>query len=272
MEIISNVQSILILEIDFFKNTVKYNNNKPNGSTEIISIKQFCQSYKINQDILKKRITSFNCTILDFSIKNYRLSGKYIEKTSLFQGIIIDNSQEKLKLKRLKNTLSIDPLTGLQNRYQLYKKIQKFCSISNTDHCAIYFIDLDHFKQINDIHGHDNGDVVLRSVANRFQKYADESVLPVRLSGDEFLIVKRDIESTEQANQFINQYLSNVQSENINLVNCKTNIKVSLSFGGVVFTKSQSTMVDKLIKKSDQLMYQMKKNNHNNSCIIDFVE
>ncbi|EGG19584.1 hypothetical protein DFA_00162 [Cavenderia fasciculata] len=147
----------------------------------------------------------------------YRLTGKY------------DASTKKQQLKKLKNTLTHDALTGLQNRYHLNNKIQKFYAKSSSEQCSIYFIDLNKFKQINDSHGHDNGDVVLRSVADRFQQFADESVLPVRLSGDEFLIVKRNVESNTQADQFISSYLSSVQCDTVQLNDPTTSIKVTLS-------------------------------------------
>ncbi|EGG25138.1 hypothetical protein DFA_03385 [Cavenderia fasciculata] len=237
MEILSLTPAITILEINFHKRIVKSTNplssNNNNNKSDLqsnegfIFIEEFCQSHEIDPVVLHNMIaSSMNpFTPSDIQIKcknsssNYRLSGKY----------------------RLNN------------------KIEKFCNKSSSDLCSIFFIDLNHFKQINDTYGHDNGDVVLKSVANRFQQLADESVLPVRLSGDEFLIVKRNVESTEHANQFIDGFLSSVSSDCINLTN-ETNIKVSLSFGGVVFTKSQSTSTEKLIKCADERMYQMKKN------------
>ncbi|EGG23611.1 hypothetical protein DFA_05745 [Cavenderia fasciculata] len=246
MEILSSNQSISILEINFNNRIVKSNNSS-------VSLEQFCQSYLIDSITLQNNIISsmnqFSPSDVQIKSKScssyYRLTGKYDAATSVFQGIMIDNSQEKQQLKKLKNTLTHDALTGLQNRYHLNNKIQKFYQ------CSIYFIDLNKFKQINDTHGHDNGDVVLRSVADRFQQFADESVLPVRLSGDEFLIVKRNVESNTQADQFISSYLSSVQCDTVQLNN-STSIKVTLSFGGVVFNKSQSTQIDKLIKCADE--------------------
>ncbi|EGG23584.1 hypothetical protein DFA_05717 [Cavenderia fasciculata] len=260
MEILSSNQSISILEINFNNRIVKSNNSS-------VSLEQFCQSYLIDSITLQNNIISsmnqFSPSDVQIKSKScssyYRLTGKYDASTSVFQGIMIDNSQEKQQLKKLKNTLTHDALTGLQNRYHLNNKIQKFCAKSSSDQCSIYFIDLNKFKQINDTHGHDNGDVVLRSVADRFQQFADESVLPIRLSGDEFLIVKRNVESNTQADQFISSYLSSVQCDTVQLNN-STSIKVTLSFGGVVFNKSQSTQTDKLIKCADERMYQMKKN------------
>ncbi|EGG20344.1 hypothetical protein DFA_07468 [Cavenderia fasciculata] len=260
MEILSSNQSISILEINFNNRIVRTNNSS-------VSLEQFCQSYVIDSITLQNNIISsmnqFSPSDVQIKSKScssyYRLTGKYDASTNVFQGIMIDNTQEKQQLNKLKNTLTHDALTGLQNRYHLNNKIQKFCAKSSSEQCSIYFIDLNKFKQINDTHGHDNGDVVLRSVADRFQQFADESVLPVRLSGDEFLIVKRNVESNTQADQFISSYLSSVQCDTVQLNN-STSIKVTLSFGGVVFNKSQSTQTDKLIKCADERMYQMKKN------------
>ena len=78
-----------------------------------------------------------------------------------------------------------DSLTGLYNRQFLHKYFSDHPSKSG----AIFFLDLDGFKQVNDIHGHDVGDLVLKEAGNRLEEYMkQEKGFAVRLGGDEFII------------------------------------------------------------------------------------
>eukprot|EP01132_Coremiostelium_polycephalum_P002295 gene2295-2831_t len=196
--------------------------------------------------------------------KKYRFTGKFDIDHSTFSGVVLDISEEESELKKLKYILAHDPLTGLQNRYRLNQKIQKFCNKSSTDLCALFFIDLNKFKTINDTYGHEIGDQVLKHVSNQFQLHKDDSIMPVRLSGDEFLILKRCVENVDQADSFIHQYLEKVSSKPFTTdgdsISPPQVIPIQLSYGGVVFQKSE-TEVGSIIKSADEKMYQMKRGN-----------
>ncbi|WEK46758.1 MAG: EAL domain-containing protein [Candidatus Andeanibacterium colombiense] len=84
-----------------------------------------------------------------------------------------------------------DPLTGLPNRRVLEEELRTTLLESGRagQECAVLFIDLDHFKPVNEAYGHEFGDALLIEVSNRFRKLANPGVLTYRLGGDEFVCV-----------------------------------------------------------------------------------
>jgi diguanylate cyclase (GGDEF)-like protein/PAS domain S-box-containing protein len=94
-----------------------------------------------------------------------------------------------------------DALTGLANRTELVEKLDGLLSSSAVAGLAVHFIDLDRFKHINDTLGHENGDVVLKMIAERLVALAGSQDLVARLGGDEFVVVQRDV-LTECAEDF----------------------------------------------------------------------
>ena len=83
-----------------------------------------------------------------------------------------------------------DPLTGLANRRVLHDELPALLeeARSSTSQCAVFMVDLDHFKPINDVYGHDTGDAVLVEVASRLQRAAGAHGLVARVGGDEFVL------------------------------------------------------------------------------------
>jgi diguanylate cyclase (GGDEF)-like protein len=90
-----------------------------------------------------------------------------------------------------------DPLTRLPNRRLLLDRLQHALAAAHRNHvcAAVIFIDLDHFKQLNDLHGHAAGDRLLIEVARRLQATLRESDTVARLGGDEFVVVCTDLGS-----------------------------------------------------------------------------
>ncbi|GEM_PF-1949392 len=106
-------------------------------------------------------------------------------------GIIEDITKRKEYEDELSYHAYHDPLTGLFNRNALYERLEE--SVKNAlrydRRLAVLFIDLDHFKQVNDTYGHECGDEVLRQVAERFKTILRESDLVFRFGGDEFAVI-----------------------------------------------------------------------------------
>jgi diguanylate cyclase (GGDEF)-like protein len=97
-----------------------------------------------------------------------------------------------------------DALTGLPNRRLLNERLQRAVTSSSRtgQHCAIMFIDLDRFKQLNDTHGHEMGDLLLVEVAKRLRVCVREVDTVARLGGDEFVVLIQDLtDSAEQAGE-----------------------------------------------------------------------
>ncbi|MFK5978083.1 MAG: diguanylate cyclase [Rhizobiaceae bacterium] len=85
-----------------------------------------------------------------------------------------------------------DSMTGLPNRLQFDRALENVISNNEQDRCAILCVDLDGFKSVNDTYGHQAGDVVIITVANRIAKIVGDAGMAARVGGDEFVIMLHD--------------------------------------------------------------------------------
>jgi diguanylate cyclase (GGDEF)-like protein/PAS domain S-box-containing protein len=109
----------------------------------------------------------------------------------LFVAILHDLTEQQRSQERIYRLAHHDPLTGLDNRLSLNLRLDQLLAQSRRSQSdgAVMFIDLDHFKKINDTHGHQVGDLLLIGVANRLRELLREVDTIARLGGDEFIVL-----------------------------------------------------------------------------------
>lgn len=148
-----------------------------------------------------------------------------------------------------------DPLTGLVNRRRLIELlVETLESRRSFDrHFAVVFLDLDGFKQINDTHGHEAGDRVLVEVARRMRGVAREYDIVARISGDEFVLVLRNVPGPMDAEAAARRQLEALQAP-IRIGSAEVCLSASI---GVVLPSGEDTP-ETLLKAADALMYQAK--------------
>ncbi len=154
-----------------------------------------------------------------------------------------------------------DGLTGLYNRvafmkfaYEIFHKYN-----SQLDRHAIFFIDLDNFKNVNDTLGHDYGDILLKQVSAKLSSYTSENDVVARTGGDEFLILKRSYTAVEDLENFAKVLVETVH-EPFDLDGETANI--SMSVGVALFPRDGLT-ISELIKNADIAMYNAKNSGKN---------
>jgi diguanylate cyclase (GGDEF)-like protein len=161
-----------------------------------------------------------------------------------------------------------DPLTGLANRTLLAERLAEAIDVlrrereaspeaETTDHLrgvAVYLLDLDEFKEINDVLGHDVGDDMLIAVARRLSAIVRPSDTVARLGGDEFVVVC-DIESGEDEMLRIAERISEALARPYR-IDGRT-LTVPASVGGV-FADNPDTDPSKLLSRADDAMYGVK--------------
>jgi len=121
-----------------------------------------------------------------------RLSGRPVQWDDASAGTIwtlTNIDQEVAARHRLEWAASHDTLTGLCNRKALLQHLEAQAGAADLRHQALLFMDLDHFKPVNDQHGHAAGDAVLRAVGQTISALLGQDDLAVRLGGDEFAVV-----------------------------------------------------------------------------------
>lgn len=185
------------------------------------------------------------------------------EDSSLTGGVLIfqDISDRKEVEQQLIHMAKYDQLTGLANR-RMFKDFLDDALIRATRHkriVALLFIDLDHFKQVNDSLGHDIGDLLLKSVAHRLQTVVRKSDLVARLGGDEFAIILDDISCEEDARR-VGQKVLAVMEPAHQLAGHQLLHSPSI---GIATYPNDSNSADSLIKAADRAMYHSKRHGRN---------
>lgn len=154
-----------------------------------------------------------------------------------------------------------DELTGLPNRRAFEDQVSKLCSVGKEDTplCAVFFLDLDGFKDINDTMGHAVGDEVLKAVADRLSERMNEECYLARLGGDEFAILMHNIMSERQATRFA-ELLTTEFSRPFAIDSGQVDVATSI---GISFFPCDGTSREELIMSADIAMYQAKRNGRN---------
>lgn len=159
---------------------------------------------------------------------------------------------------------NLDALTGIPNRRyfrdRLNHELDRFQRTNQTT--AILFIDLDRFKEVNDVFGHDAGDFLLKDAVNRIQTCVRETDTIARLGGDEFIVMMNELTSLHPI-EFTCQRILNTLAEPFQVRN--ETVYVSASIGIALFPLDASEP-DDLVRKADQAMYAAKKNGKNQFC------
>ncbi len=189
-----------------------------------------------------------------------------------FIGLVRDITQQRQDVEEIRRLAFYDALTGLPNRRLLIDRLSQamLASARTGHHGALMFLDLDHFKQLNDTLGHDLGDLLLQQVANRLQACVREGDSVARLGGDEFVVLlealsTHDIEAATQAKDIAAKILVALGHPYILR---EHNYTSTPSIGIVVFVEGNATVED-LLKKVDVAMYQAKAAGRNTARFFD---
>src|SRR5690606_11398067 len=126
---------------------------------------------------------------------------------------------------------------------------------------ALLFIDLDHFKQVNDLFGHEAGDLLLIDVAQCIQQCIRETDMAARLAGDEFVVILENIQTENDVEQIANKIISTIVGVGSDHALMKT-IAVSASIG-ISLSPDHGVDVETLLRKADSAMYEAKTRGRN---------
>lgn len=142
-----------------------------------------------------------------------------------------------------------DSLTDLYNRHYLSSFFEEPSKTGGT----IFFLDLDGFKKVNDLHGHDTGDMVLKEVAVRLQKFAKEhnDAFVVRLGGDEFIINCSRVANKEEISQQAEMVLNDLSTWG-------AEYGLSTSIGIASYPAGNEINLKTLLKNADDALYRAK--------------
>lgn len=173
---------------------------------------------------------------------------------------------EKKQLEEINSKIEFmvnhDPLTGLPNRklfHELFTHLYSMCGREKST-AAIFYMDLDRFKPINDNYGHKTGDIVLKTIASRFTENLRKEDIVSRIGGDEFIAVikgnkKRWTAVAEKIITAVNEPIILNEGE----------VSVGVSIGITVFPQGELSE-EQLISNADEAMYDAKRQSNKSFC------
>ncbi|WP_409968980.1 diguanylate cyclase [Bengtsoniella intestinalis] len=225
-----------------------------------LSLDEYNESFR-NADTLAlklKEIREINITE-EKNILWFKGSDIYIKMES-FQDrdstlvLLMDISKEIQEKEIIKQERDTDILTGLYNRRAFYYNAEQSLSTASTPYYAICMIDLDNLKTINDVYGHEVGDVYIKSIADMI--FFEGTFIAGRLGGDEFAVLLYNAPSEEALQQYIRAVEQEQDSHTLEVT--QGNV-VPLAFSmGCAFATVDDTDYINLIKIADHRMYQNK--------------
>lgn len=176
----------------------------------------------------------------------------------LFEDVTIQREQD-VKLREL---ATLDSLTGLPNRGVFNDRLDHAIHKArrNSSRLAVFFLDLDHFKNINDSLGHKAGDLLLCEVAKRLKLCVREGDTVARLGGDEFTLILEDIRSVQYVAKVADK-IFDILSKSYLLETTDVNVSPSI---GISLYPADGRNVDILLRNADAAMYHAKKSGRNN--------
>lgn len=220
-------------------------------------------------------------SIRDFSgVSRLLFASGVLLSTALFFGIFLiyplirTQAREEVKLREMTQTLSArsetleqaaltDGLTGMQNRRYfddaLREYLTEFRRIGKP--IGLMILDLDHFKQVNDTHGHDVGDEVLRCVANTLRDMTRYHDVVARLGGEEFAVVAPNMDH-EQLFKLAERIRKAVAAQTVQSGNLR--LKVTTSVGLAVWDGKEAG--EDFYRRADKQLYQAKRQGRNRVC------
>lgn len=179
-----------------------------------------------------------------------------------FLGTLNDITDVKNAQVQLEKMAFYDTLTGLANRRLFRNRLEHMINNLNRDGntLGLILLDLDHFKNINDSLGHDSGDLLLTTVAERLQHCVRATDTVARLGGDEFAIILHAIEGSISVSQVAKKILDSIKEP---IAIAETEIRITAS-AGVALSPNDGNNAEILIKNADLALYRAKDRGRDN--------
>ena len=189
--------------------------------------------------------------------------------TTHYVALFTDITAHKEHERQLEHIAHFDALTGLPNRVLLGDRLQQAmlrCSRQERS-LAVAFLDLDGFKAINDVHGHDVGDEFLISVGSRMKSVLRDGDSLARIGGDEFVAVLADLDRPQACEPVLDRLLAAAAEP---VVVGDATLRVSASIGVTIYPQD-GVDADLLMRHADQAMYLAKQAGRNRWHLFDLA-
>lgn len=198
-----------------------------------------------------------------------RLNYSREEEPPVFMAIAVDITEREQVEQRLHHMAHHDALTGLPNRVTLLDRLGQaiLSSRRSNRQIGVLYLDVDHFKAINDQHGHQVGDEVLRQIAERLRRVLRASDTVARLGGDEFVIVAPGLRLEDDALSLGRKILERFDRP-MSIEGLELDVRLSI---GVALCPVDEGDAETLLRHADQAMYRSKQSGRGR-CTLNRIE
>lgn len=200
------------------------------------------------------------------------LATDFIERLASVVAICLENVINNERLKHIGLT---DPLTGVNNRRYIEQRMQEEISRAQRERSALscLFIDIDHFKRVNDKFGHQSGDDVLREVATRIKKELRLSDSLGRYGGEEFIVLLTQA-TVHDAARIAERIRASVAQHAIEIAGADEALQITVSIGAAAQSPPDRSIPadaarQKLVARADEALYRAKESGRNRVVLAD---
>ena len=258
--------------------------NEQFGLPASIELKHRSLSDLVAECVHMRKLSSRNAERFSHCLEE-RLSGETLEKFSIeledkrtlefavepmeSRGMVLlveDITERKLAEAKINHMAHFDSLTALPNRAILQLRLEEALSHSKRGRvCAIHFIDLDQFKQVNDTLGHSRGDLLLQAVAKRLRDAVRDTDFVARFGGDEFIVLQSPVADEREVSALAERILRSVGTTyDID----DNEVAVSASIG-VALAPNDGNSADELLRNADMALYRAKAESRDTWCFFE---
>ncbi len=187
-----------------------------------------------------------------------RLSFSREEEPPVFMAIALDITEREAAEKRMRQLAHYDALTNLPNRTLLFDRLKQamLVALRSERQLAVLFMDLDGFKPINDVHGHEAGDSVLQAVADRLNTGLRAADTVARFGGDEFVVLAHSIRDAEDAEKLAGK-IHELFKTPFDIRGQRMTLFTSI---GITLFPRDAADAEGLLRHADAAMYEAKQN------------
>jgi Amt family ammonium transporter len=181
---------------------------------------------------------------------------------------IVDLRDRKIAEEKIRYLAQHDPLTGLPNRAVFSHHLQDLVQqAARGERCwALLLVDLDHFKDINDLHGHAAGDLVICQTADRLKSCTGDQGHVARLGGDEFAVILNQAEFTNQAADFAHRLTVELSKPIVSDEGLVLHTGASI---GIVVCPEHGNETAEILSRADTALYKAKQMGRNTYCVFE---
>lgn len=187
---------------------------------------------------------------------------------SMIADLLGNTYKQTTEIESVEHSASVDPLTKLFTRGHFAQRFEtEIRRAKNYAHpLSLFLLDIDHFKNINDTHGHSAGDLILVKLGEILHKSVRRSDLTARFGGEEFVVMMLST-GKEQALTFSENLRKTIESTEFRIPNLETPLKVTIS-GGLASYPADGDSTTDLLRKADEALYKAKQTGRNRIVLV----